>query len=313
MLKYSLLNRSIIEISGLDSKIFLQSLITQDINLLDNNISVVSLLLTNKGRYLTDFFIIINNKKENSFYIDINKQDLDLLYEKLSFYKLRSKVSFEFKKNFKVFAVFKNDISNNISQSNSNTYTFKSKDIIAFIDPRTPSLGLRILLNNLENKSFLEHNATLETLKYYFKINSLEDVSFVKESNYTELRYLNKVPENTELTKEKSIPLECGFEALNAISFNKGCYLGQEFTNASKRTLVIRKSIITFKSLSSSSVDIKQGDEITNPFGNKVGIVMGCVNNYIMALVKIDLFKESNNFKCGTLQLQPVTSLNNSN
>lgn len=309
MLKYSLLNRSIIEIFGVDSKAFLQGLITQDITLLDNNASLITLLLTNKGKYLTDFFIISNNfTTENSFYLDINKQDLDLLYEKLNFYKLRSKVTFDIKENFKVFTAF--SINHNIFNSHCTINTSISKDIITFIDQRLPTLGLRILCNDLNNTNFLEHPEILKALKLYFKISSLKDVRLAEENEYTELRYLNNVPESTELIKEKSIPLECGFEKLNALSFNKGCYLGQEFTNASKRTLVIRKSIITFKAENATKLDLKQGDEITNPFGNKVGVVMGCVNNYIMALVKIDLFKESNNFKCGILQLEPVTSLN---
>ena len=43
---------------------------------------------------------------------------------------------------------------------------------------------------------------------------------------------LNGVAEGKEL--ENRIPLECNLDLLNAIDFNKGCYVGQELTARTK-------------------------------------------------------------------------------
>jgi folate-binding protein YgfZ len=46
-----------------------------------------------------------------------------------------------------------------------------------------------------------------------------------------------------EIISGKSLPLECNLEWLNAISYTKGCYLGQELTARTHYTGVIRKRI----------------------------------------------------------------------
>lgn len=51
------------------------------------------------------------------------------------------------------------------------------------------------------------------------------------EQDYRELRYRLGVPEGSaEFGVGKAIPLECNGDYLKAISFEKGCYIGQELT-----------------------------------------------------------------------------------
>ena len=45
----------------------------------------------------------------------------------------------------------------------------------------------------------------------------------------------------------KEIPLEYNFAALNAISFEKGCYIGQELIARTHHRGVIRKRLIPLK------------------------------------------------------------------
>ena len=59
---------------------------------------------------------------------------------------------------------------------------------------------------------------------------------------YSVLRKLAGIAEGEEIASKTA--LECNQEFLNAISFTKGCYLGQELTARSQFTGVVRKRIV---------------------------------------------------------------------
>mmetsp|Transcript_12955 Transcript_12955/g.15577 ORF Transcript_12955/g.15577 Transcript_12955/m.15577 type:complete len:271 (+) Transcript_12955:2-814(+) len=59
---------------------------------------------------------------------------------------------------------------------------------------------------------------------------------------YDVIRRLSGIAEGTEIQGKTA--LECNQEFLNAVSFSKGCYLGQELTARSHHTGVIRKRIM---------------------------------------------------------------------
>lgn len=68
-------------------------------------------------------------------------------------------------------------------------------------------------------------------------------------NDYHAARAKNLVPElGFELIPEKTIPLEVNLDALGAISFNKGCYLGQELQSRTKHTGILRKGLALLKS-----------------------------------------------------------------
>jgi folate-binding protein YgfZ len=61
---------------------------------------------------------------------------------------------------------------------------------------------------------------------------------------YKIIRYLYGIPEGEEV--QGLFPLNCNFQYMDGISFNKGCYLGQELTQRTYHTGVIRKKIVPF-------------------------------------------------------------------
>jgi folate-binding protein YgfZ len=52
------------------------------------------------------------------------------------------------------------------------------------------------------------------------------------------------IPQEKDLIFEKSVPLECWMEELNGLSFEKGCYLGQELTARTKHRGQIHKRLV---------------------------------------------------------------------
>lgn len=82
--------RSVINVSGKDSKEFLQGLITNDINLLqDDGKFLHCLMLTPQGKFLHEFYII---RSGEAYIINIWADKAEELTKRLNMYKLRSEV-----------------------------------------------------------------------------------------------------------------------------------------------------------------------------------------------------------------------------
>ena len=70
---------------------------------------------------------------------------------------------------------------------------------------------------------------------FYKKPNSLLNLKFSKEKEVEKKRISNKIPNSElDLIYNKSFILNYNFENINALSFNKGCYIGQENTARQK-------------------------------------------------------------------------------
>lgn len=275
------LKRTIIKVAPEDNNIanaanFLQGLITNDINFLEKQKVIYSCLLNNKGRYLYDFFV---TKYNNCYLIEIATTDAEAFIQKLNFYKLLSKITITPLENVKVYALN--------ATAQSNLPDFKG---IIYTDPRHKELPLRLINVSLQSEGeFKEYIVPLE--------------------KYIDKRYSLSIPESSEMVKEKAIPIVYGMDELNALNYNKGCYLGQEFTNSAKHRLQTNKRVSNLI-INSSSVNvavsniasnkqanqefpIKVGDEIVNTTNEVVGKVIGVYNNNIMAVIKT-AFKNQN-------------------
>ena len=91
--KVSILNnRSVIKISGKDSLLFLNNIITNDLEKINNEELFITTLLSPQGKILFDFFVV---KNEDYFLIECSKKQLNDLINKLRLYSLRLNVNFE--------------------------------------------------------------------------------------------------------------------------------------------------------------------------------------------------------------------------
>ena len=91
--KVSILNnRSVIKISGKDNLLFLNNIITNDLEKINYKELFITTLLSPQGKILFDFFIV---KNEDHFLIECSKNQLNDLINKLKLYSLRLDVTFE--------------------------------------------------------------------------------------------------------------------------------------------------------------------------------------------------------------------------
>jgi folate-binding protein YgfZ len=250
------LNTKIIYITGLNSKDFLQGILTNDINSVNKNgDSLYCGMFNNKGRYLFDMFVIFYN---NGYLINIHEKLAQDFVKQLNFYKLTLDVKIEYLLNAKVYSCL-------------NQISLQEGDIL-FKDTRLPNLGYRLISFGGMHHGYEENENILDN------------------KSYDKLRYDLCVLEGDEI-KNGAIPFEYGFDELNAISYNKGCYLGQEFTNACKNKLEIRKRVL----FANKSIDdeINSNDVVKDNLGNEVASVIFSNNNHVFALFFMKDFVDS--------------------
>jgi len=227
---YILEDRGILYISGLDAKEFLQNLISNDINKVNEDNSCFASLLTPQGKFLFAFIIV---KHKTGYFIDCEKSQTEELFKQLSIYKLRSKVeilnlSNEFviaaidRKKFLKFGGAKDIIGN----------TIRYREDSILLDPRNKDLGARLIIN-------------LE--KLYLSLKKLE----LKDSpinEYYKLSYeLGIMQKDMNKLQNRLFGIECNFEELNGIDFKKGCYVGQENTARIKLKNKLSKRLLPIK------------------------------------------------------------------
>ena len=253
---YILEDRGILFVNGSDAKEFLQNLVTNDINKVDNSNSCFASLLTPQGKFLFDFLIV---KHKSGYFIDCEKKQADNLFKKLNIYKLRSKVEIMNLSNEFVIAAFSYEKFMSFKEAKDILgYTFKYREDPIILDPRHKKLGGRLIIN-------------LE--KLYLSLKKL-DLKSTNPEEYYKLSYELGIPQkNTEKLRNKLFGIECNFEELNGIDFKKGCYVGQENTARIKLRNKLSKRLLPIQLIKGN---LEEGASIFNN-ENEVGKVL--INN----------------------------------
>jgi folate-binding protein YgfZ len=102
-------------------------------------------------------------------------------------------------------------------------------DGVAYVDPRLAEMGARLLLPRAVGAAPLTERS--------FRAGDV--------AAYDRLRLSLGVPDGSrDLVLDKSILLESGFEELNGIDWQKGCYVGQELTARTKYRGLIKKRLM---------------------------------------------------------------------
>uniref|UniRef100_A0A0E0A4M7 CAF17 C-terminal domain-containing protein n=1 Tax=Oryza glumipatula TaxID=40148 RepID=A0A0E0A4M7_9ORYZ len=114
------------------------------------------------------------------------------------------------------------------------------------------------------------------------------------ECHYLLWRIENGVAEgSTEIPKGEAIPLEYNFAGLNAISFEKGCYIGQELIARTHHRGVIRKRLMPLIFEDENGQELKQavapGSEVVDKeSGKKIGTVNTALGSRGMGLLRLE-------------------------
>ena len=299
-------DRALIRVAGSEASIFLQGLVTNDMDHINDDgegvitktiddtkeksgdqkgialsllrRSMYAMFLNNSGRVMFD--VIIIQKSNECFLIDCNAELASKLVKHLKMYRVRRKVDISMDDVSKVWTVFTNEISP-IDILNQKTMAedfielgLGVDGIISTADPRNKQLGFRVIV--LDDKSQSAE-----------KLNELKRGS---ENGYKVLRYKLGVGEcPNELDSGKALPLESNCDYLHGVSFHKGCYIGQELTARTHHTGVIRKRIMPL-SIICTNIELSndKGLNLENlASGKSIGKLMGYTNGYGLGLMRV--------------------------
>tara|TARA_B100001175_G_C19409942_1_gene590610 strand:+ start:41 stop:928 length:888 start_codon:yes stop_codon:yes gene_type:complete len=235
---YILEDRGILYVNGADTKKFLQNLISNDINTVNDSNSCFASLLTPQGKFLFAFIVV---KHKSGYFIDCEKSQAEALFRQLNVYKLRSDIEIMNLSNEFVVAAFNREKFLKFDGAKDNPgNTIKYREDPILLDPRNKNLGARLIIN-------------LE--KLYLSLKKLE-LKDSKINEYYNLSHeLGIVQKNMNKLQNKLFGIECNFEELNGIDFKKGCYVGQENTARIKLKNKLSKRLLPIKLISGKLSD----------------------------------------------------------
>lgn len=262
-----LADRGVISVSGNDARDFLQGLITNDIEKVSETAAIYAALLTPQGKFLHDFFITLYKDK---FLLDCEAARIPDLIKRLTMYRLRAKVEITDETGtFAVGVMLAHGDADENAEAGSAKIRF---DGVSYTDPRHAGLGERTIRLIDEDDTFPTDEAVLAN----------------NRAEYDAKRIALGIPDSgADLVPEKSLPLEVGFDELQGVDFQKGCYVGQEVTARMKHRSLVKKRLfpVSYDGDLTPGTAVKSGDI-------DAGELHSARNGKGLALLRLDLVEK---------------------
>jgi len=221
--------RGLLQIAGADTRSFLQGLMTTDINKASETRALYGALLTPQGKYLHDFFVA---QMGDCVYLEAEKARLPDLKKRLLLYKLRADILIaDVTGEFQIYALFGEGALAALDFDVAAGAARAFKGGCLSVDPRLAAAGARAILPVIR---------VPEGTAPDFKGFAAADFD-----EYDRFRIGLGLPDGSrDLVPEKSLLLDYGFDELNGIDWEKGCYVGQEVTARMKHRGLSRKRLL---------------------------------------------------------------------
>ncbi|MBI2256715.1 MAG: folate-binding protein YgfZ [Proteobacteria bacterium] len=259
--------RSVIAIGGDDRAEFLQGLISNDTKRIGGAQAIFAALLSPQGKFAYDLLLVEDGAR---YLVDTESARRADLLKRLKMFKLRSQVTLDdLDGDLAVINLFGGDTLARLGLA-ANAGTAKALGGgIVFTDPRLPDLGAH---------AFLPRGTYAATLV---------ELGFTEApaGGFKDHRYTLGVPEGSnDLLPDKAIPLECGFDELNGVDWQKGCYMGQELTARTKYRGLVRKRLLPVRF---EGTPLPVGTDLTLD-GKEVGDIRAVDGDRGLALLRLE-------------------------
>lgn len=237
-------DRGVVSVTGEGARAFLDNLITNDMGLIAAPSPAIHAgLLTPQGKILFEFFVVATPA---GFLLETALAQTAALAKRLTLYKLRAKVEIKDAAGEVVVAVLFGDVR------------ARPGGAIAFVDPRHPAMGDRILIPApLVGQAIAQTGAARMTAEAYHAH-----------------RITCGVPEaGLDYALGDTFPHEADFDQQHGVSFTKGCFVGQEVVARMHNKTVVRKRIVgvTAAAPLTTGADVTVGDAVIGRIGSVDG------------------------------------------
>ncbi len=297
-------DRGVLSVSGADRVSFLQGLVSNDIEKVGPECAVYAAFLTPQGKYLYDFFIVEDEDEAGdedgdeaggALLLDCEQAGIDGLMERLSLYKLRADVTLKDRSDdLTVAALFgggwaawaKNA---GLPDRPGAVMTFSEVGVV-YSDPRLAAIGGRaVVLTNGAEMNF-----------------EMADFDTASAADYDQLRLTLGLPDGSrDLIAEKSTLLESGFDELNGVDWDKGCYMGQELTARTKYRGLVKKRLVPVAfdgPPPEPGTPVMQGGKEAGEVRSSQAAEDGGIG---LALMRLDALENSTDLKAGDVKVTP--------
>jgi len=196
----------VVKVAGDDARNFLHGLVSADLLALAAGTARFCALLSPQGKIVADFIVAQAPAADGGgFFLDAPRALTATLVDKFNLYKLRARVIAEDLS--AVLGVLAAWEANGARGRATTSYG------LAYVDPRLPALGLRVMLPpHLAAAAAADLGATL-----------------VDASEYDAHRIALGIPQGgVDFSYGDAFPHEADMDQLGGIDFAKGCYVGQE-------------------------------------------------------------------------------------
>jgi tRNA-modifying protein YgfZ len=203
-------DRGVVRVSGPDAALFLQGLLTNDVEKLAPGEARYAALLTPQGKMMFDF-LVTRLPGDSGFALDCDAASAPTLAKRLSFYKLRAKVEVVDESENEAVLAYWGEAPEN------------APGAIVYADPRAAGLGQREILPRAKAEAIGEG----------------------RRDHYDALRISLGVPQGgLDFAYGDTFPHDANLDLLAGVDFKKGCYVGQEVVSRMQHRGGVRKRIV---------------------------------------------------------------------
>ena len=249
--------RGVVKVAGADARHFLNGLATTDITKVAPGAARFGALLTPQGKIIADFIVVEALPEDGSgFFLDCPKALVQPLVEKLTFYRLRAKVTVE-------------DLSDRLGVMAYWGGSGMSDYGLCYADPRLAALGMRIIVPpELAAETAADLGATL-----------------VEPEAYHAHRIALGVPRGgQDFTYNDAFPHEADMDQLAGVDFDKGCYVGQEVVSRVEHRSTARSRVVPIVYDGGAPMEgatVMAGDK-------QIGVMGSSADGHGLALLRLD-------------------------
>ena len=242
-------DRGTVSITGPDAATLLQDLVTCDVPAVSERGIGYGALLTPQGKILFDFIL---HRTDDGFVADLPVDNVPDFLKRLKLYRLRAKMDLtDVSDQVRVVQIFPED---------------NSEPSSGRADPRHPDLGFRALVAAGEEPAS-SGDGSADTDRYHQR------------------RIRLCVPEAPfDFSYGEVFPHDAALDGLDAIAFEKGCYVGQEVVSRMRHRGTARKRILFLE----ADADLPESGSTITAGGKSVG-TLGSVSGHAgIAIARLD-------------------------